>query len=418
MLPIILKNMPLKSFSLFLLVCSICLLISSENQLWQAPISSRPVPLQYFGMHIHYAAERTPWPTTSIGTWRLWDTNTSWADLEPARDEWHFERLDRLVAIAAEHRTEIVLPLAYTPPWISMRPNEKSASGRLGVAAPPKDLGAWRNYVRTIATRYRGKIQYYELWNEPNDPGFYSGGLDLLVEMGKDAYYIIKAADPDAQVLSPAMMGSGSGVRMLKAYLQKGGAASFDILSYHFYVTPRPPESMVRDVAEVRSVMKDYGLLERPLWMTEVGWAAPYRYDPSSSPAYVVRTYLLGWALGVDRVFWYAWDNQHWSTIQMIMPNGKIENGSAVAFSNIETLMIGRQLKGCGRTGANWECQFLDPSTGKKTTVLWNQDERVAVSKIRAADVTKMIALTPTALRGNIEGKIAFDGNPIAVNAK
>src|SRR6266851_5437660 len=110
-----------KPSRLIVLVALIGLFSSHERQVWQGPIPLRPVPRQYFGMHIHYALDRTSWPSAQIGAWRLWDTNVSWAELEPARGEWHFEKLDRLVQLAAEHHTELILTLAYTPQWASLR---------------------------------------------------------------------------------------------------------------------------------------------------------------------------------------------------------------------------------------------------------------------------------------------------------
>jgi hypothetical protein len=411
-------KMPSKVFKFVLLICSTCFLTSSQNPPWQGLTPSRPVPPQYFGMHIHYAPERTSWPTTSIGTWRLWDTNVSWADLEPARNEWHFDRLDRLVQIAAEHNSELVLPLAYTPPWASSRPNEKSASGRLGVAAPPMTPGDWSDYVRKVVTRYRGRIQYYELWNEPNDPEFYSGDIKTLVRLGDDAYRIIKAIDPHAQVLSPAMMGSGPGVRRLDAYLRAGGISSFDIVSYHFYVTPNEPEAMLKTVAEVRSVMKENGISGVPIWTTEIGWAAPYKYDPMTSPAYVVRTYLISWMLGIDRVCWYAWDNQHWSTIQMVEADGVTETSAAIAFGNIERFMVGKILKGCRRTGANWSCVFVEPAIGRRTVVLWNEEGKVGFSSVATEDVARVTSLTTGASIPRTSKNVEFTGQPIAVELR
>src|SRR5512138_1206446 len=59
------------------------------------PGSARPVPREYFGMHIHRADSGTPWPAAHFGSWRLWDANVGWPELEPARGEWNFKQLDR-----------------------------------------------------------------------------------------------------------------------------------------------------------------------------------------------------------------------------------------------------------------------------------------------------------------------------------
>jgi len=382
------------------------------------PMPSRMVPAQFFGMHIHYATDQTSWPHAQIGSWRLWDSGVSWSELEPSPHEWNFEKLDRLVQLASAHQTQVVLTLAYTPRWASLRPDEKSSSGRMGAAAPPRDLADWRDFIATVTARYRGKIQYYELWNEPNDPGFYSGDLKTIVQMGVDAYRIIKAIDPRAAVLSPAMMGSGPGLRMLDAYLKAGGKDTFDIVSYHFYVTPLPPEAMLSLVNKVKEVMKTNGIGRRPLWATEIGWTSPYKYDSQTSPAFVTRTYILSWASGVQRVFWYAWDNQHWSSIQMLMSDGHTENGSSVAFSNVERFMLGKKLKECKRSGTDWNCLFLDANSDKQTAVMWTEDGHVATSSIPSQDIAEVFPLTPAPLLPNANGKVAFNGQPVVIEMK
>ena len=53
----------------------------------------------------------------------------------------------------------------------------------MGAPAEPKDVKDWINYLQTVATRYRGKIFNYEIWNEPNDPQYFSGTIPKLVQL-------------------------------------------------------------------------------------------------------------------------------------------------------------------------------------------------------------------------------------------
>ena len=66
----------------------------------------------YFGMHIHNLVldleqsntTVTPWPEKKIiSSIRLWDTRTRWAEIEPRPNEWHFDRMDNIVAQAMSH---------------------------------------------------------------------------------------------------------------------------------------------------------------------------------------------------------------------------------------------------------------------------------------------------------------------------
>ena len=50
------------------------------------------------------------------------------------------------------------------------------------------DLDAWREYVRTVADRYRGRIRYWEVWNEPDLGGFNQMSLEEYVQLQKATY--------------------------------------------------------------------------------------------------------------------------------------------------------------------------------------------------------------------------------------
>src|ERR1700730_16550488 len=114
----------------------------------------RPIPQTFFGMHIHQAIDKTPWPSVPVPTWRLWDSQVKWPDLEPRKGEWHFDKLDKYVALAEQHNTEILLPLGTTPQWASALPNVKSGWQAPGFTAPPADMEELRTYVREVVTRY------------------------------------------------------------------------------------------------------------------------------------------------------------------------------------------------------------------------------------------------------------------------
>ena len=163
---------------------------------------SQTIPPSFFGLHIHNAGAKTPWPSVAVPEWRLWDAHVSWADLEPARGMWHFDTLDRYVSMAQEHNTEILLTFGYTPAWASARPDEHSAS-KPGFAAEPKNLEDWRTFVETVASRYKGRIHSYEIWNEPNLKQFWSGSTDQLVAMTRMASEVIHGVDLKLSLFRP-----------------------------------------------------------------------------------------------------------------------------------------------------------------------------------------------------------------------
>ena len=140
--------------------------------------ASGPVPREYWGLHIHRAGALGSWPA-AFGAWRLWDARVAWPNLEPNPGQWRFDALDEYVEMAREHRVEILLPLGMSPSWASARPSEVSSYSP-GATAEPADLQRWRDYVRTVAQRYKGRVRHYEIWNEPNLRSFYTGSTATM----------------------------------------------------------------------------------------------------------------------------------------------------------------------------------------------------------------------------------------------
>ena len=345
-----------------------------------------PVTLDYFGLHIHRADAGTAWPNIPFGSWRLWDAYVGWRELQPTRDRWDFSRLDLYVAMAALTKTSLVLPLAMTPAWASARPDEPSAY-RPGNSAEPKMIEDWRRYVEAVGRRYRGKIQFFEIWNEPNAKDHYTGTVEKMVELTCEAYRVLKAIDPDIRVISPGVVGA-THVQYLERFLAAGGKSCFDIVAYHFYVQRFGPEAMVPVIREVRAIMRRHGVHDKPLWNTETGWwiangdGTPdhpmvakggwrkLALEPESGD-FLMRAFLLARAEGVERFFLYSWDNPY--GLGMIEPtSGKPKPMVERWRSTVESLVGATNLK-CDQDGKAWRCTFITKN-GLPQSVSWTED--------------------------------------------
>lgn len=315
-----------------LLIASSQSVVSQYIGVGQSNVSpAKPTPRdKFFGMHIHRVeaiknADGTPGvPSVAFGSWRLWDAGVAWMNLEPRRGVWDFNKLDRYVALAEKYDIDVLLPLALTPQWASARPNEPCPYSK-GCAAAPRDLLYWENYVRVVATRYKGRIRNYEIWNEPDfisahPSTFFSGTPEEMVALARSAYWVIKSIDPKAIVTTPATVAE---LERLDPYLRLGGGQFADVVAGHFYTSP--PENLVALIARFKAVMKKYGLEHKPLWNTESGFliANPLKevratpgsgvfervLSESEAAAYVARSLILAKANGIERSYWYAWDN-------------------------------------------------------------------------------------------------------------
>lgn len=334
------------------------------NSLFAADLATpaATIPEAYFGLHIHHLdrPSPTPWPSIPVPEWRLWDADVNWYDLEPAKGQWQFGRLDRYLSLAQQHGTGLLFPFGNPPSWAVARPQE------------PSNLDDWRAHVRTVVSRYKGRIQAYEIWNEPNLKQFWGGTTDEMLALTKEASQIIHSVDPQAIVVSPSAT-ANYGIPWFTEFLKKGGGQYVDVIGYHFYVNPQTlsPEDMVPVIQQVRQLMSDNGLGNKPLWNTETGWAPPAAMASDEVAAgFLARSYILSWAAGVQRFYWYAWDNRAMAIVtykedeHVITPAGH-------AYDVIRRWLVGARMNSCtGSADDTWICQLT--RSGKKEWIVWN----------------------------------------------
>ncbi len=207
-------------------------------------------------------------------------------------DAW--AKYDNIVDLADKYHLEIIARLSSPPAWSRAQPEDKTGS-----FAPPDDYNDFANYARAVVSRYKGRIQYYQVWNEPNinpewgnqavDPEGYTRLLCLT-------YQAIKQADPDAVVISGALAATEelSG-RDFSDYLfvtrmyRAGAGKCFDILSVQGYgLWSGPTDHRMRPLVVnyahnefIRDIMVKNGDADKPIWISEMGWnVAPEGVNP------------------------------------------------------------------------------------------------------------------------------------------
>ena len=362
-----------------------CRAVGTRSRAVRLRPPAEPIPATYFGFHLHRNNSQTTWPAAPFGAIRLWDAHVSWPQLEPERGHWEFAGLDWYLDQAAQHGAEVLLPLGLTPTWASARPDEKSAynganvSKDTGWAAPPRDLADWDNYVRAVATHCQGKVRAYEIWNEPNETGFFTGTPDQLVELTKRAAKIVREVDPRCQVVSPGIVGS---VMYLEDFIAKGGTAPADVIGFHFYVWPDPPEKMVPEILRVEELLRDQKLANRPLWDTEAGWDIESAVNPpplsahggrtpltmSAAGDYVARAFILNWAAGVRRYYYYAWDD---GLMGLVERDGTLKP-PARAYEEVHHWLLGARMESCEADEAGTWTVRLKQASGAPGVIVWN----------------------------------------------
>jgi uncharacterized protein (TIGR03437 family) len=324
-----------------------------------------------------------PWPAARFGTLRLWDSGTAWTALEPLRGVWNFAPLDTWVAAAqANGIPDIILTLGQTPAWASSNPDDVNYVGA-GAPAPPSNIQDWRDYITAVAQRYKGRIRYYEIWNEPNDNTYFTGTVAQLVQLTQEAYQILKAVDPQNTVISPAAYSAG----YLDTLLAAGAGPYVDVIGHHFYTTP--PEATGPLIANVRLVMNKYGIGAKPLWDTE-GASGDTATPPEQAAAYMVRKYLTDMAYGSGRYDWYTWGRATSFCVGTEQTDPRALTEAGQAYRYLFDWLLGATLtQATVDQSGTWEIG-LTLATGDAAAIVWNPSQTVQFtipSTIRARTV-------------------------------
>lgn len=211
---------------------------------------------------------------------------------EPARSAW--EKYDHIVDLAEKYGLELVVRISNPPTW------SRAAGDEVGTYAPPDEFSDYAEFAGAIASRYQGRIGYYQIWNEPNiypEWGSYPISPERYTELLKAGAEAVRSADPEAKVVAgalaatinlqpdaPAPTNSLNELLFLQRMYAAGAAPYFDIVSVQGYglfsgPTDRRMHPRVMNFGRpqfVRDLIVANGDAHKPIWISEMNWnAAP-----------------------------------------------------------------------------------------------------------------------------------------------
>ncbi|MGI5916720.1 MAG: cellulase family glycosylhydrolase [Anaerolineae bacterium] len=283
--------------------------------------------------------------------------NFGWRDIEGAgKGAFDWSRTDHIVEMANAENIDLLIRVDHQPEW---------AGGGYPLNGPPDDLQDLADFFYALASRYRGRIRAYEVWNEPNLSREWGGRVpspEEYVELLRVSYAAVKEADPDAMVISAGLSPTGSWDDTARPddwyldamYQAMDGSSDgyFDVLGAHGpgYISPpeRDPSEVAanpaygghrafcfRRVEDLRNIMVQYGDEDKQVALLEFGWTSdprpdsPYHWhavDEETKADYLVRAYEYArenWSpwIGLMTVIYIAdhdWtpeDEQYWWAI-------------------------------------------------------------------------------------------------------
>jgi hypothetical protein len=254
-------------------------------------------------------------------------------------NEWWPAIADDIINDEVKRGRRLVGVLVNTPDWAS------SGVGRT-YTSPPKNLNLpidssenyWAAYVRRSAAAYRGRVDTWVVWNEPDvwdpaHPGYtWAGSVEDFYQLQKVAYLAAHKGNPDAKVLLPGLTYFWDKRGDKPQYLQRlldiaakdpeapANGWFFDAAVLQLYNDPQ----LLYDVPlEYRKIMREHGL-DKPIWINETNVApwddfdrpltrAHFRANADEQASYLIQAYSLALAAGVERIEVYKLrDDAEW----------------------------------------------------------------------------------------------------------
>ena len=215
----------------------------------------------------------------------------AWEEIEPKKGYYFndryrvstWQKYDEIVALAEKYGLRVIARLDRPPTW-SRKDNRLDT-------APADKLQDYVDYVGEVVKRYKGRVQFFQIWNEPNIyPEWGPGSPDPAgyVQMLKAVYATAKEIDPNVVILSAPLAQTLetsdrnlNELDYLEGMYKAGGKGTFDILTGNAYGFEFPPDAPADPKALnfsrlklLREVMERNGDTDRPVWFNEFGWNA------------------------------------------------------------------------------------------------------------------------------------------------
>jgi hypothetical protein len=247
-------------------------------------------------------------PKVPVGYVRLWDTETTWKDIEPANGRYVWRKLDKQIEMAQTLNARVMLVLGGTPAW----------AGDGSVQSNPRSIDDWRDYVGTVACKYGTFISAFEVWNEANLQTFWNGTPAEMAELTKVAFEEIRRCNPGALVVAAntTSRATGSFGTFFPAYLEEMKKRNWpaDAYSVHSYPTASGgADDRIKGISQFRSMLALAGAPFTTTFDTEINYGlaglGDGKVDLSGANAMTLlsRTYIDSARYGFGSTFWFVW---------------------------------------------------------------------------------------------------------------
>ena len=339
------------------------------------------IPEDFFGI-VHAARTVNPKEEKLLDEMKCtWILNTFyWHGIEPEKDVFNFSNYDLFVDYVKKQGKKIVGVLGYGAEY-------SFHEGKAKFYISPKKMPLFLRFVEETVRRYKGKVDVWSIWNEPNIT-FWSGTDNEFYELTKLTAERIRKIDPDAYIIGGVFWRSPAG--FIKKMHKAGSFKELDALAFHPYAVN--PSDCMNVYDKFTNIISDFNY-SGPVWITEMGYPTggwyPSRVSPDKLAVFVVKTIAGMAARGARNLLWYEMlDEKETGTINISSEKqfGLVNKDFSRKTSSWAYELCARYLSGSRYVPELPQRKdipsniisfcFLDGISGINTLILWNDKKQ------------------------------------------
>jgi xylan 1,4-beta-xylosidase len=267
----------------------------------------------------------------------LHDEMGVYSEDKQGRPVYNFQYVDALYDAILNAGMKPFVELGFMPQALAS--GDKTVFWWKGNITPPKDYGKWERLIEALVKHWTerygaGEVRewYFEVWNEPNLDGFWSGGQAEYFKLYKVTARAIKSVSPDYRVGGPATAGRGWIPETIDFATRNG--VPLDFISTHDYgvkgigfdeggvqqlYLDASPDAIIGGVRQARAQIASSALPRLPLHYTE--WSTSYSPRDPVHDSYVSAPYILSRLKGSEG---YADSLSYWTFTDIFEENGPV----------------------------------------------------------------------------------------------
>lgn len=232
----------------------------------------------------------------NLGVDLVRDEPCNWNSVEPNANDWQFDKADKYITKLNEAHIDLESLLCYNVRWAS----SDEQTSNWSKLAPKLDL--YLNYVKTVVNRYKNRVKYWEIWNEP-DIGFWMSPTEKYTELFNATSKLINHIDSTAKVING---GFAFNKRMpnpdfLEKFISQADQKYWNIWAFHDYHTFSDFLARTKQNKQLYEIAG----VNIPIWQNEGGFHTLNSGGEREQAITLVKKIITAPSLGLKAYFWY-----------------------------------------------------------------------------------------------------------------